>query len=118
MIVLLVESLSKAGGLQMELPTCTECNHPISWKKTYKSIYIRKNINCKRCGTQLKPSNIRSLSLIIIIPMVLSNWIFDSIIFTGNLDLQFFIVLSIIIGIAHIVSLFLPYLVKYKKCEL
>jgi CXXC-20-CXXC protein len=95
----------------MKLPKCNVCNHQFGWKKTYKSLFKSRTIHCEECGTELKATNLGRFTLLVIIPMMLTG----NIIYKDNSDFYFAISIGVMIFVALLISLLLPYLVKYSS---
>ncbi|MGO4887315.1 TIGR04104 family putative zinc finger protein [Anaerobacillus sp. MEB173] len=99
----------------MKLPRCNVCNHQFNWKKTYTALFKSRTIHCGECGTELEATNLGRLTLLVTLPMLLTGLVLNNIVFKDTSDFHFFISLLIMILIALLISLFLPYLVKYSS---
>ncbi|QOY34756.1 TIGR04104 family putative zinc finger protein [Anaerobacillus isosaccharinicus] len=95
----------------MKLPKCNVCNHQFGWKKTYKSVCNSWTIHCEECGTELKSTNNVRLILFVIIPMMLTGIITNR----DDSDYYFAISLGASVFVGLLITLLLPYLVKYSS---
>jgi ABC-type multidrug transport system fused ATPase/permease subunit len=59
--------------------------------------------------------NLGRLTLLVIILMLLTGWCLDNIFFKDDSDIYFIISLLVMVLVALLISLFLPYLVKYSS---
>ncbi|WP_442788831.1 TIGR04104 family putative zinc finger protein [Halobacillus sp. HZG1] len=97
----------------MKLPKCNVCNHQFNWKKVYISLFKSNTIHCEKCGTDLDATNLGRLKVFfVLLPMLLISWIYNIYDYS---DFGFLISLLVMILIAFLISLFLPYLVKYES---
>ncbi len=80
-------------------------------EKTYKSLYNSRTIHCEECGTELKASNYGWLTLLVIIPMMVTGIITNS----DDADFYFAISLGASVFVGLLITLILPYLVKYRS---
>ncbi|QHJ70971.1 TIGR04104 family putative zinc finger protein [Planococcus halotolerans] len=89
---------------------CAECNEPFKWNQLYKSLWFAfQPVRCRNCGTVHK---VASASRLLTVLLLLMPMIYISIIMQ-NLGL-----LEVILPIAAVivlVSLGLPFLLKYEK---
>ncbi|MCM3610774.1 hypothetical protein M4S82_05880 [Planococcus sp. MERTA32b] len=91
---------------------CTECNEPFKWNQLYQSLWFAfRPVRCRKCGTVHK---VGSASRLLTVFLLLVPMIYISIVMR-NLGL-----LEVILPIAAVialVSLVLPFFLKYEKAE-
>lgn len=91
---------------------CAECNQAFKWNQLYKSLWLAfKPVRCRNCGTVHKVASASRLlvALLLLVPVIYIS------IFMQNLGL-----VEVILPIAAVivlVSLGLPFLLKYEKVK-
>ena len=92
----------------MNLQKCDKCNAQFKWTEIYRSLWlVYRPIRCNKCGTKHKIvfSSRILLSFLSVVPMV----VFD--LFVSKFTIFFTIMINIIFIV--LLSLFLPFFVKY-----
>ncbi|WP_341202478.1 TIGR04104 family putative zinc finger protein [Planomicrobium okeanokoites] len=89
---------------------CTECNEPFKWNQLYKSLWFAfRPVQCRNCGTVHKVASASRLLtvLLLLVPMIYLSIVMQ------NFGLRE--VILPITAVIALVSLVLPFLLKYEK---
>ncbi|WP_035725596.1 TIGR04104 family putative zinc finger protein [Gracilibacillus boraciitolerans] len=99
----------------MTLLRCNVCKHQFGWKIIYRSLWFSfRTIQCSECGTKHDvASRSRHISMLLLIPMLLLGWVLNNFISFNPVSMVVGLVLILLFGV--VISLFLPYLVKYSS---
>ncbi|TAA67124.1 TIGR04104 family putative zinc finger protein [Planococcus salinarum] len=91
---------------------CAECNQPFKWNQFYKSLWLAfRPVTCRNCATVHKVASASRLlaTLLLLVPVIYIT------IFMQNLGLGE--VVLPIAAVVALVSLGLPFLLKYEKAK-
>ncbi|WP_246943200.1 TIGR04104 family putative zinc finger protein [Bacillus pinisoli] len=90
--------------------TCIECGHAFTWKNIFKNIWTAyKPMKCQKCSKTYKVTNGSQalVTLLVIVPMLVFGELLSM--------LSLLPKLSIMIFVGFFISLFVPFLLKYKQ---
>ncbi|MDZ5471509.1 TIGR04104 family putative zinc finger protein [Bacillus sp. 31A1R] len=97
----------------MSIQKCEQCNSEFRWKEIYSSIFLAyKPIICNNCST--KHEIAFSSRFIVVIFTIFPIFLFQFI-YSDRLDMPIYFSICLVIAMALVISLFLPFLVKYTK---